>query len=81
MSVELRDRGVIAVACECGWDNDGRLVLVDRYATDFPPIPHFSIDAFIEVYRDSGGDPDDRLHECPECSRELDRHACVERQP
>lgn len=77
--IELRERDTIPVACECGWDNDGQLVLVDRYATDHPPIPHFSIDAFIQVYRDRGGDPDDLVHDCPECGGPLDRHECVER--
>ena len=77
--IELQERAEIRVACGyCNWDNGGRLILVDRYATDFPPIPHFSVDAFVEFYLDRGGDPDDRVVDCPDCGDELHRLTCVE---
>lgn len=65
----------------CGWDNGGSLEIVDRYSTDYPPIPRFDADAFVEVYRAPGGDPDDRIIECESCGETLDRETCVERDP
>lgn len=77
---ELRDRGEIPVACGgCGWDNKGRLILVDRYITDYPPIPRISVDSFIEFYIDEGGDPDDRIIQCPACDDDIRREQVVER--
>lgn len=81
MSIErdfLYDAGRLPCECaECGWDNEGRLEIVDRYSTDYPPIPRVDI---IEVYRDSGGDPDDRIIECENCGNYLDRDTVNERQ-
>ena len=78
MSVELRGRGEIPVACgECGFDHGGRMTLVDRWVTDYPPIPYTG--PIVEVYLDTYGDPDDHVHECPECQVYLDEHTCVER--
>lgn len=71
--INMAERDTVAVACEnCGWDNDGKLVLVDRYLTDWPPIPRFNPRAFLEVYRDSGGDPDDRNPTCDGCGLDLE---------
>ncbi len=67
------------VSCECGWSNDGRLIIVDRYATDFPPIPRGNGLGFLEIYRDDGMDPDDRVSECPCCGEFLDPVEVLER--
>lgn len=45
-------------------------VAVDRYASDHPPIPYRG--PIVEVYTGPGGDPDDRLAECPACGEPLD---------
>ncbi len=48
------------------------MVAVDRYASDAPPGPRGRVpEAWVEFYRDSGCDPDDRLMECPCCDAEL----------
>lgn len=70
---ELYQAGELKVRCLCGWDNDGKLIIVDRYATDAPPGPRGSNPAsWHEVYLDWGGDPDDRVDECPNCGESLD---------
>jgi hypothetical protein len=58
-------------ACTCGQP----IFVVDRYITDYPPIPRFNPLAFIEFYRCEGGDPDDRVSECPRCGVDLDLEA------
>ncbi len=70
--------GSLAVRCRCGFDNRGTLTMVDRYSTDFPPVPRGDGQSFIEVYRDGAGDPDDRLSECPKCGDPFDRDTMVE---
>lgn len=77
--IDMRERDVVAVKCiDCGWDNDGELVLVDRYLTDYPPIPRHKPEAFLEVYRDDGGDPDDRNPTCDGCGLDLEPDTVVE---
>lgn len=69
-----RDR--FPCACpDCGWDDDGHLEVVDRYATDFPPIPWCDL-------REVRGDDDERgaLNECPACDAWLDPDEVVEVQ-
>jgi hypothetical protein len=77
VSVELRGRGKVPVECgACGWDNGGRLTLVDRWVTDYPPIPYTG--PIVEVYAD-GGDPESRVIECGQCDGDLQRlDDCVE---
>ena len=66
------DRATLARAgelpCRCGACRLP-MVVVDRYATDYPPIPWVDL---VEFYIASGGDPDDRITECPRCWAELD---------
>lgn len=62
--------GTALVICECGWSNEGRLIMVDRYITDHPPIP--TRGTMIELYLDHVCDPDDRVSACPECGNALD---------
>lgn len=78
VKVPFKD-GLIGVACpHCGWDNDGALTLVDRYATDFPPGPRGSNPrSWYELYRDEWMDPDDRVSECDQCGAELDEDNVV----
>lgn len=77
----LYHAGELPVACAgCGWDNDRTLTLIDRYATDYPPVPRGNGDRFIEAYRDTGGDPDDRISFCPKCDTYLDRDGCIARE-
>lgn len=79
MNIELRDRGEIPVRCgECGWDNDGRLTLVDRWVTDYPPVPYRG--PMLEVYRD-GDDPESRTDECGGCDGYLGGETVEEREP
>jgi NAD-dependent SIR2 family protein deacetylase len=63
------------VACpECGWDANGELEVVDRYATDYPPIPYMDL-------REVVADPENgSVSECPNCGAELDPDVVVERQ-
>jgi hypothetical protein len=62
---EIPASGKAKVACiVCG----EQVVVVDRYKTDYPPIPWTEL---IEFYRDEAGDPDDRLLECPGCGEGL----------
>ena len=63
-------------ACpECGWDAHGELEVVDRYATDYPPIPFMDL---REVVFDPevGG-----IGECRACGCWLDPDTVVERFP
>jgi hypothetical protein len=60
--------GIVWAICACGQP----ILVTDRYLTDYPPIPRFDPLAFIEFYRDTGGDPDDRITECPRCDAWLD---------
>lgn len=58
--------GVTHVRCrDCGWSNDGRLVLVDRWITDYPPIPYTG--PILELYLDEDMDPDGRIVDCNVC--------------
>lgn len=76
----LYEHGELPVACGlCGWCNGGRLVLVDRYSTDFPPGPRGDGESFIQAYRQTGGDPDDVIGECSDCGTPFDRDSCEER--
>lgn len=77
LASRCRKVGIIDCACECGWDNDGHLIVVDRWAHDWPPIPYIEM---IEFYLDSGMDPDDQVSECPNCGEELDTEFCTERR-
>lgn len=63
-----QDTGILSVRCTCGWSADGDLIVVDRWITDFPPIPKTPI---IEFYSDPI-DPESRLSECPNCGGPLD---------
>lgn len=68
-------RAAVECAC-CGWSNDGRLIVVDRYETDSPPGPRGK-HPMIEFYADSCMDPDDRLLDCPSCSAPWDDATAV----
>lgn len=65
---EIGKTGQAWVLCDCGQ----LLVAVDRYVTDFPPIPHTNPESFVEFYLDDGGDPDDRVIQCPSCEDDLE---------
>ncbi len=69
MAITLRERldkeGQVKVACVCGHE----LMLVDRYVTDYPPIPHIEM---IEFYDGDSMDPDDHVQECPSCGEYLE---------
>jgi hypothetical protein len=77
MSAQVNPRtGMVLVSCgECGWNAGGTLVMVDRWITDYPPIPYVKL---IEFYRDGFGDPDDRVNECPICFAEIAEDIVVE---
>lgn len=67
-----RDR--FPAACpECGWDAGGELEVVDRYATDYPPIPYMDL---REVVADPGDGP---VMECRRCGCPLDPDNVAER--
>lgn len=77
---DMAERAAVSVACpSCKWTNEGRLVLVDRYLTDWPPGPRGDGHSFLELYLDSTCDPDDRVNECPSCTEYLDSSTVVER--
>lgn len=79
---KMAGRAIVKVACpSCGWSNDGELEVVDRYETDFPPVPRGTGSSFLELYLDTGHDPDDRVVECFECGNHLDVCDTVERDP
>lgn len=83
-SVQTAGRAIIKVACpDCGWTNEGGLVLVDRYETDYPPVPRGDGTSFLELYHTPGGDPDDRIGECgnPDCAADLEPYTVVEAVP
>lgn len=64
--------GVTAADCNsCAWSNHGRLVRVDRWLTDAPPIPQ-PAGGLIEFYLDSACDPDDLVIDCRMCGMELE---------
>lgn len=66
---ELGKTGRAWVLCNCGQ----LLVAVDRYVTDFPPIPRGkNPESFVEFYLDEGGDPDDLVSQCPACEDYLE---------
>lgn len=65
---DIPSSGHATVRCVCGEP----VVVVDRYITDYPPIPRRWPEMFIEFYRDRYCDPDDRLSECPRCGEWLD---------
>jgi hypothetical protein len=58
---------------ECGWDAGGELEVVDRYATDWPPIPWCDLREVVADPEQGG------LCECPECGAGLDPDTAVER--
>jgi hypothetical protein len=61
--------GITPVACGgCGWSAGGQLVMVDRWITDYPPIPYVPL---IEFYSDGFGDPEHeaRRRLLPECRK------------
>lgn len=61
----------VKVSCpneQCHWSIGGRLTMVDRYASDSPPIPWMDI---REIYLDNSLDPDDRVSECRVCGEYL----------
>lgn len=74
---ELEPTGSAAVVCvDCGY---GPFFVVDRYLTDWPPIPRGRHpESFVEFYIDDVGDPDDRFSECPQCDRLLELDAVRE---
>jgi len=61
------DHPVVPASCpDCGWDASGQLRLVDRYATDRPPIPWCDLREVI-------ADPEDGpVAFCPVCDGDLD---------
>lgn len=68
---DIPETGKVKVQCaDCGYSNDGELVLVDRMLTDSPPGPLRKGD-MLEIYSDDCMDPDDRISFCPECDNEL----------
>lgn len=76
---DMAGRTLVEVACrECGWSNDGELVLVDRYALDWPPIPRGDGRHFLELYLESSLGPDARVMWCAQCGRELQVEDVVE---
>lgn len=55
--------------CDCSQ----LLIVVDRYVTDYPPIPRGkNPESFVEFYLDDGGDPDDLVSQCPSCEMDLE---------
>jgi hypothetical protein len=67
MTVVIPDSGRVKVACpDCGWTADGELELVDRYVTDWPPIPWCDL---REVVADPEFGP---VGFCPGCDELLD---------
>lgn len=70
MSVDLSSGRLVPVAHDCGWDDHGHLHAVDRYASDYPPIPYTG--PILECYGDTVADPDQRVIECEDCGGPLD---------
>lgn len=69
--VDLSSGELVPVRCaHCVWDHDGNLHAVDRYASDFPPIPYTGV--ILEVYASRYADPDDRVNECEACGSPFD---------
>lgn len=67
---EMKERDVVKVACpQCGWTADGELHIVDRYLTDYPPIPRGNGMSFLELRID---DPERHISECDRCEACLD---------
>lgn len=80
--IHMAGRAVIKVACpKCGWNNDRRLVMVDRYLTDAPPGPRGDGVEFLEIYLDDGFDPDDRVSTCGGCDEDLYPDDATESRP
>lgn len=76
-AAELNGRATVPVKCgSCGWDAEGDLTLVDRWETDYPPVPYRG--PMVEVY-ENWDDPESRIIECDHCGAYLDLKACVER--
>lgn len=75
MAVELGERASVPVRCVCGWDDGGTLELVDRWKTDWPPIPYVRM---IELHGDSDADGRAQM-ECGACGEELSEETVEER--
>lgn len=69
----------VPVACPCGWDADGHLVLLDEYQAQWPPIPKDNPEAWEHVHVNGAEDVDCSGHidECGGCGQELDTSIVV----
>lgn len=67
--VEIPDgKSEAPVRCLCGWDDDGTLIMVDRWKADHPPVPYVEI---IEFYGDTADEERHGHHQCPRCDNDL----------